>query len=267
MGIEVKHFIRAIALETLGGLLSIWSVLPAMAGGFTQPKDYTFTSLSFFTFDTDTFHKQQIQLYLEHGLQEYLTLILKSPYTWSEDNGDKDQGFSEQELGLRWRFNRDPAWATAIQGILILPLGYDADEDPTLGNQVVAVELSLPISRGFQVGKQRYGYGTVEVGYRDYLGPASDELRLAGEVSVDVLKRFAIATQLYGIYRLQSAEDDFTRIGGQLRWRPSERLTLVVGGYTNISGEGGGLETQIWYTFGPRRRDPSPVPPVEQGTP
>jgi len=112
---------------------------------------------------------------------------------------------------LRWRFNRDPAWATAIQGTLILPL--TADQDPCAGNQVVGVELSLPVSRGFQVGQQRYGYGSVEVGYRDYLGPASDELRLSGEVSVDVAKP-QLATQFFGIYRLQSAEDDFTRIGG-----------------------------------------------------
>jgi len=83
---------------------------------------------------------------------------------------------------LRWRFNRDPAWATAIQGTLILPLGYEADQDPSgAGNQVVGVELSLPVSQGFQVGQQRYGYGSVEVGYRDYLGPASDELRLSGK--------------------------------------------------------------------------------------
>jgi len=61
----------------------------------------------------------------------------------------------------------------------------------------------------------------VEVGYRDYLGPASDELRLSGEVSVDVAL-LAIATQFFGIYRA-SAEDDFTRIGGQLRWRSNER--------------------------------------------
>ena len=255
MGFGLKHLTRLITQSGLGLLLLIWGTLPAMAGGFTQPQGDTFTSFSFFTFGTDSFSKQEIQLYLEHGLQDYLTLIVKSPYTWSEDKGDNNQGFSEQELGLRWRFNRDSTLATAIQGILILPLGYDSDEDPTLGNQAVGVELSLPVSQGFQLGQQRYGYGTVEVGYRDYLSSES-ELRLSGEISVDVSKRFAIATQFYGIYRLQSTEDDFSRIGGQLRWRPNSDLTLVVGGYTNISGEGGGIESQIWYTFKPRPQEP-----------
>jgi len=106
-----------------------------------NPKDWLYV-LQFFTFDTDSFHKQELQIYLEYGLQDYLNLILKSPYTWSEDNGDNKQGFSDQELDC-WRFNRDPAWATAIQGTLILPLGYD--QDPSAGNQVVGVELSLPV--------------------------------------------------------------------------------------------------------------------------
>jgi len=98
-----------------------------------------FYVLQFFTFDTDSFHKQELQIYLEYGLQDYLNLILKSPH-----NRQRQQGFSDQ-VRLRWRFNRDPAWATAIQGTLILPLGYE-DQDPSGGNQVVGVELSLPVS-------------------------------------------------------------------------------------------------------------------------
>ncbi len=263
MGFGVKHLVRVMLQSGLGGLLSVWATLPAMAGGFTQPDNFTFTSFSYSNFDTDTFHKQEIQFYLEYGLQENLTLIFKSPYTWSEDNGDSNQGFSPQEWGLRWRFNRDPFLAAAIQGSLILPLGYEADEDPSgAGNQVVGVELSLPISRSFQVGKQRFGYGTIEAGYRDYLGPASDEFRLIGELSVDVVKRLALASQFYGIYRLQESEnEDFSKLGGQIRWGASDSLTLVVGGFKNLTENGGSFEAQVWYTFGPKRPEPQPVPP------
>ena len=262
MGIEVKRLVRVITQSALAGLLLVWGAVPrVLAGGFTQPKGFTFTALSVNTYDTDSFHKLDLQFYLEYGLQEYVSLILKSPYTWSEDNGDNNQGFSDQEVGLRWRFNRGQV-ATAIQGTLILPVGYEADEDPSgAGNQVVGVELSLPVSQGFQVGKQRYGYGTVEVGYRDYLGAVSDELRLTGEVSVDVFQRLAVATQFYGIYRLQNPEDDFSKLGGQLRWGANDRLTLVVGGYQSLSEEGSSFEAQIWYTFGSRRPEPKPVPP------
>lgn len=263
MGFEVKHLIRVILLAALGEVISFWATLPSLAGGFTQPENFTFSSFSFSTFDSNNFHKEEIQFYLEHGLQNNLTFIFKSPYTWSEENGDSNQGFSGQELGLRWRFNRDPFWATAIQGSLIIPLGYDADEDPSgSGNQVVGVELSLPISRGFQVGKQRFGYGTLEVGYRDYFGPVSDELRLTGEVSVDVVRRLALAAQFYGIYRLQESEnEDFSKLGGQIRWRTHDSLTLVVGGFKNLTQEGGSFEAQIWYTFG--SRNSKPIPPTE----
>lgn len=270
MGFEVKHLIRAIALEALGGLVSLCATLPAIAGGFTQPQGITFTSFSYTNFDTDSFHKQEIQFYLEHGLQDYVTLIFKSPYSWSknDDTNRENQGFSNQEIGVRWRFNRDPYLAASIQGNLIVPLGYGADEDPSgAGTQVVGVELSLPISRGFQVGPERFGYGTLEVGYRDYLGGASDELRLTGEVSVDVVKRFALATQFYGIYRLQESDnEDFSKLGGQARWKANDNLTLSVGGFKNLSDTGGSFEAQLWYTFG-RRSEQKPAPPPTEPTP
>lgn len=270
MGFRVKHLVRAIASAGLGGLLSICTAGRGDCGGFTQPKGFNFTSFSYSNFDTDTFHKQDIQFYLEHGLQDDLTLIFKSPYTWSEndDNGDSDQGFSPQELGLRWRFNQDPNWATAIQGNLIVPLGYDADEDPSgAGNQDLGVEISLPITRGFAIDKQRNGYGTVEIGYRDYFGSASSELRVAGELSVDLVKRFAVATQFYGIYRLQESDnEDFSKVGGQFRWGATDNLTLSVGGFKNLSENGGSFEAQIWYTFGRQETKPVP-PPTEPATP
>jgi hypothetical protein len=274
MGLGIKHLCRATIQAGCGGLLSIWAAMPAIAGGFTQPQNFTFTSFSYSNFDTDTFHKQEIQFYLEYGLQDYLTFIFKSPYTWSENddrNDSRNDGFSPQELGLRWRFNRDPYLAAAVQGNLIVPLGYDADEDPSgSGNQVVGVEVSLPVSRGFPVGKERFGYGTIEVGYRDYLGSASDELRLTGEVSVDVWKRFALATQFYGIYRLQESDnEDFSKLGGQVRWNANDRLTLVVGGFKNLTEFGGSFETQVWYRFGERDRKPETEapPPTEPKTP
>lgn len=272
MGFRVKHLARAIASVALTGLLSICAGGRGYCGGFTQPKGFNFTSFSYSNFDTDTFHKQDIQFYLEHGLQDDLTLIFKSPYTWSKNdyNRNRNQGFSAQELGLRWRFNRDPNWATAIEGNLIVPLGYDAKEDPSgSGNQDLGVEISLPITRGFAIDKQRNGYGTVEIGYRDYFGSASSELRLNGELSVDVLKRFAIATQFYGIYRLQESDnEDFSKLGGQFRWGATDNLTLSVGGFKNLTENGGSFEAQIWYTFGSGRQKAKPIPPpTEPATP
>lgn len=275
MGFRVKHLKGAIATLVIGGVLAIAEALPSLAGGFTQPKNFNFTSLSYSNFDTDTFHKEEIQFYLEHGLQDNLTFIFKSPFAWSRNDEDEDRGtnagFAPQEVGLRWRFNRDPYWAIALQGNAIVPLGYDADDDPSgAGNQDVGIEVSLPVSRGFQVGKQRFGYGTVEVGYRDYFGSSSDEFRLTGELSVDVLRRFALATQFYGIYRLRESDnEDFSKIGGQLRWGANDNLTLSVGGFKNLTEFGGSFEAQIWYTFGSQKKAETEIlpPPTEPVSP
>ena len=67
MGFRVKHLKGAIAAFVLSGVFAIAEALPSLAGGFTQPKNFNFTSLSYSNFDTDTFHKQEIQFYLGPG--------------------------------------------------------------------------------------------------------------------------------------------------------------------------------------------------------
>jgi len=115
------------------------------------------------------------------------------------------------------------------------------------GNQVVGVELSLPVSRGFQVGQQRYGYGSVEVGYRDYLGPASDELRLSGEVSVDVAKPQSNSDPILRYLSLASAEDDFTRIAVSYVGAPMSVQPWL---WEVIKYQWRGSELKpIWYSF------------------
>jgi len=95
MGVEVKRLIGLITQLGPGATINL-GALPAMVEDLPNPKDWLYV-LQFFTFDTDSFHKQELQIYLEYGLQDYLNLILKSPYTWSEDNGDNKQGFSDQK--------------------------------------------------------------------------------------------------------------------------------------------------------------------------
>ena len=99
MGFRIKHLVYAIAQIALGGLLSIGVAQPSYSGGFTQPKGFNFTSFSYSNFDTDTFHQQEIQFYLEHGLQDNLTFIFKSPFAWSRNDdrgGDENSGFAPQ---------------------------------------------------------------------------------------------------------------------------------------------------------------------------
>jgi len=66
-----------------------------------------------------------------------------------------------------------------------LPLGYDASEDPVSSNQEVGVELSLPVTQSFQWINNAMAMAAWRF-LISYLGPSSDELRLSGEVSLDV---------------------------------------------------------------------------------
>lgn len=250
---------RIIVQLGLSGLLTLWNTLPAAAGGYTQLQGDTFTSVTFRTLDSGSFRKLELQLYLEYGLENDITLIFKSPYNWLEQGDSFNQGFADQEVGVRWRFNQDPNLATSLQAILIVPPGYDPNENPALGRGIVGAEIRLPVTGTFRFGR-RNGYWTVEAAYRDYLGPQSDEIRVFAEVSQELAEQVAIAIQLDHIsdlgnsQRFREVETDLTKLIGQLRVRLNNRTALVFGGYTNITGaEGSGLEFQVWYTFGPRR--------------
>jgi hypothetical protein len=261
MNSQFKIWAQLISPVGLCCLLSLGRVLPAEAGGFTQPEGRTFTSTTFRTFNSGDFEKLELEGYIEYGLQDDVTLVLKIPYNWIENEvGDEDlsnAGFTDAEVGVRWRFNDlDSSVATSVQGTLLVPMGYDADADLPLGRGAVGVELRVPVSQGYQIGG-RNGYWTVEVAYRQYFDTGvSNEVRLLGEVSQDVIDRLAVAAQVEQIFALQEDErfrdedTDFTKLTGQLRFRATDQLTLIVGGYTNVAGaEGNGLEAKIWYLF------------------
>jgi hypothetical protein len=248
----------AFAIATL--LIPFWA-RPAMSGGFTQLQGATFADLTFRTLDSRSFRKLELEAYLEYGLLDSLTLTIKSPYDWLENevNGKKlrNEGFIDQEIGLRWRLNRDPFLAVAVQGTLIVPSGYDPKADLPLDKGVVGFEWRLPVSGSYQLGQQ-YGYWSAEAAYRDYFGPRSDEVRLFGELNVPIIDRLAVDVQIDHITSLQTRflfrkeETDLTKLLGHVRVRLLDRLMLGLGGYTHIRGvPGNGVEVQLWYTFGP----------------
>jgi hypothetical protein len=230
-----------------------------MSGGFTQPKGGVFSDLSFRTLDSGSFSKLELQAYVEYGIQESLSLIIKSPYNWLENKvGDqtlRNEGFIDQEIGLRWRLNRDPWLAVAVQGLLLVPPGYDANDPLPLGKGVVGAEFRIPVTRTYKLG-QLYGYGSVEAAYRKYFGPASDEVRLFAELSVPVIARLSVDLQVDHRTSVEPGllfreeETDLTKLIGHVRIHLVDQLSLGLGGYVNINGvPGGGVEVQLWYRF------------------
>ncbi len=239
----------------MGGSLFFCGTLPALSGGFTQPKGDVFTSGTFRTFNSGSFEKLELQGYAEYGLKDDTTLILKVPYQWLEQDDLDNQGFADIEVGGRWRYIKTKNLSAAVQGMLIIPPGYNSNATPPLGGGDVGLELRLPVSQNFKLGNKP-GYWTVEVAYRDYIGFRSDELRAFAEVNQEIAKPVSLALQLDYINSLQNdllfrPEDaNLTQLIGQVRWKILDRTTLVVGGSTSITGpNSNGIEVQLWQTF------------------
>jgi hypothetical protein len=215
--------------------------------------------LSFRTLTSRTFSKYEVQTYIEYGILDRLNLVIKSPYNWIENNvgGEilRNEGFIDQEVGLRWRLNRDPWLAIAVQAALLVPPGYDADAPLPLGRGIVGAEWRLPVTRSYRLG-QMYGYASLEAAYRHYFGPQSDEIRLLGEVSVPLIDRLWLDFQIDHRSALEDdllfreEETDLTKLISHVRLRLFDRLFLGVGGYIHLRGAPGtGLEMQLWYRF------------------
>jgi hypothetical protein len=82
--------------------------LPAIGGGFTQPPGETFADLTFRTLDSGSFQKYELQAYLEHGIAESFTFLIKSPHNWIENRVEgqtfRNENFLDQERGRQHTF-------------------------------------------------------------------------------------------------------------------------------------------------------------------
>ena len=188
------------------------AALPAQldAGAWTQPPGGLYLKLAGLSFrsleDFDREgkrglrinkpHKNElsdnnISVYLEYGLRERLTLVATLPYkrllytevrefNRSDTNtidtriqDEKESGFADLEMRLRWRLLEDPAVVSVTLGGK-LPLGYEMQEESNvpLGTAEIDGDTRL------LVGKSLYplpGYATGAIGYRRRGGIFSDE--------------------------------------------------------------------------------------------
>jgi hypothetical protein len=255
--------LRAVALTGLASSLLILNAPTALANGFTQPEGSTFTSFTVRTFHVDAFDKYELEAYAEYGLKDDITLTFKLPFAWLDDEIDGEtvtnSGFTDLELGARWRFNDlDAPIATSLQGTVLIPLGYDQNADLPLGPGAVGLEARVPVSGGYQWG-ERNGFWSLEAAYRQYLDSGvSNEIKLFGEISQDISERFALAGQIEqsialgggGSNNPDPEQGTFTKLTGHVWYRATDNLTFVLGGYTHVAGsDGGGLEGKIWYQF------------------
>jgi len=171
---------KNIASETVFGVLAIGlgSLMPltAHAGAWTAKKGDTYLKGAVNYFDTssrfgddlpdfENFQDLNFSVYVEHGLQDNLTLFSSTAFKDIEQTSagvtTSNSGLGDVDIGLRYNLTNAPA-VISLQGLVKLPYLYSETADLPLGNGQVDVEGKVLV--GKSLGP--LGYFGLEAGYR-----------------------------------------------------------------------------------------------------
>ncbi len=260
--------------------LSLAAASGVHAGAWVQPRHKLFMSLQTYYYETDhyftdsghrrdrggDFRKWEFNPYLEYGLTERDTLVGNFFYDWLSDDASgkkkKTQGLADLELG--WKHlvaHRDP-YVFSVQGTLIVPTGYDIDDDPRLGYGRLGAEGSVLLGRYFKLA-DRYGYIDTSLGYRYYLGYPGSQVRSTLSIGYDIVKPIQLMATAELQYGLNDGDDkavgpnlivepDYRLLKLTLaaRWRITEYYSVVGAWYAHAWGENtggdGGFYVSLW---------------------
>ncbi len=156
------------------------------------------------------FGSRSIQFWAEVGLTNRWTGILSGaiPSLRYRDAGYRASSLSVGDLqaGLRRGLrNPDSGWQIAVQMLLKAP-AYSARAEPRPGNGQADLEGSLLAGRSVAVGS-RWGFVTLEGGYRKRWGLPSDQLRGEASAGLHWNRRLTWMGQLFAIRRVGSLKD------------------------------------------------------------
>jgi len=276
-----KHCCLLLVISVLGALLATPRQLTAGAWG--QGRGEFFLSLQPYFYNTDvyydrqgdrhdqggTFTKYELNPYMEYGVTEKDTIILNIFYDWLTDDvsGEKkrNQGFVDQEIGWQRRLFSDGIGVFSVQGLCIIPSGYTLEDDLRLGYGRFGAEVSLLYGQSYKLS-ERYGFIDLRLGYRDYFGYPSSQIRSMVTTGYDIFSNWQIlaAAELHyglnngtnkqlGVNLLVQPNYRLLKLSLAARYRMNDQYSLVAGGYCHAWGEetggGGGGYVSLWYTY------------------
>lgn len=253
------------------------------AGAWGRSKGEFFLSLQPYYYSTDqyydrqgdrhdrggTFRKYEINPYMEYGVTDKDTVILNIFYDWLTDDSaegkKKNQGFVDQEIAWQHRLYSDGVGVLAVQGLCIIPSGYDIEDDPRLGYGRFGGEVSLLYGRSYKLA-DCYGFIDLRLGFRDYFGYPSSQIRSMVTTGYDIFPKWQIlgavelhyglnngTNKLLGPNLLAQPNYRLLKLSLAARYRINDRYSLVAGGYNHAWGEetgcGGGGYVSLWYTY------------------
>jgi hypothetical protein len=263
----------------VAGLWCCPSLLVAGASG--QQKGNYFNSMKAYYYETDqyfdesgnlrdrggTFKKYEMNIYVEYGLTDNYTLTLNTFYNWLTDDASgiklKNQGFTDQEVGLQRIVANGNHGIVAIHGMLIAPGGYSLEDEPRLGYDRFGAEGALLYGNSFEM-LDKYGFFDLRLGYRGYSGYPSSQIRVNADVGYDIFSRLQILTSGELHYGLKDGYEELVQGSSSIqpnyrllkitlaaRFRINEQASLVFGGYRHAWGEesggGGGGYVSLWF--------------------
>jgi hypothetical protein len=275
--------VRWTAMTCIGLIMILGMSLEARGGAWVQPQGHFFTSvISYYYktshyFDSDgnerkrggSFTKFEFNPYLEYGLTAQDTIVLNVFYDWLKDDQGyrsfENDGFSDLEAGWRHLLWTDGSQVVSSQITVVVPLGYDIEDNPRLGYGRYAVEGLLQYGSSFSF-LGRNGFIDLAGGPRFYIGYPSDQLRAKATLGYDLLEWLQIIGSSELHWGLGNGSEK--RVGENItltpdykllklslsgRFRLSSHLSFVLTVYSHAWGEdtgaGGGMYGSFWVSY------------------
>lgn len=163
-----------------------------------------------------------VNLYLEYGLTDRLTLVASLNYKEVEwryraggnppmrrDMVTSSSGPGDQELGVKYRVLSTEKGVFSVQGMYKTPEGYDEDGKGTLEIQRgdAQEDYEFRLLYGQSLYPMIPGYFNVEAGYRLRSQEPADEFRYLLEFGVDFTSRLYGRVKLDGSANLGNSDD------------------------------------------------------------
>jgi len=239
------------------------------AGAWTASKGNMYHKMTFNEYEADEafsrsggkqnfpgngiFSETNVNYYLEYGITDDLTILGSVSYKWLESETtimtSRANGFSDVDLGLKYRLLSGDFGIISVQGLVKIPELYDDDEDVALGNNQYDTELRLLYGRSLY--PYIPGYFNIEAGYRFRAEEPADEFRYLVELGVDITDVIYGRIKLDGIAGMgnddpgvsptgnptASLDYDVGKLDLAFGFRLSERWGLELGYRMDIYGE------------------------------
>ncbi|MFH1153854.1 MAG: hypothetical protein V1793_08560 [Pseudomonadota bacterium] len=194
------------------------------AGAWTEDKGAVYHKLTVNSYEADEafndsentvpladhgkFSDTNISYYLEYGISDRLTALGSVSLKQLESDTDirvaRTDGFSDLDLGLKYRLLSGDMGVVSVQGLVKVPELYDEDEAVAMGNGQYDVEFRILYGRSLYPVVP--GYFNIEAGYRFRADEPADELRYLVEFGMDITQAIYSRLKLDGILGMNNQD-------------------------------------------------------------